>query len=222
MVWLPRPENPRLAPEAFPLTLLVKGLAAVLVLEALAPVVLGRLALSPMVALGGLRCLQIGLLLVLLHRSGAGWRVVGLDRDRWTIGWRWGLSGAALFAALAFGGGIVLVLLGIDPLRPIHTPLPAATLERCLYFLVGGGIAPIAEELLFRGFIYTYCRRWGIFAALAFSTTIFAALHLPGLPLTQIVGGVVFALVYEASGSLVAPVLIHGLGNLAIFTLSLI
>jgi uncharacterized protein len=224
MVWLPRSEGPRLAPEDFPLTLLVKGLAAVLAVEILAPWVLPRLAsLSPMMALGALRCLQTGLLLVLLHRCGAGWRIIGLGRSTWTIGWRWGLTGAALFALLALVGGATLHLLGISPLALIRTPLPTAMGERTLFFIVGGAIAPIAEEVLFRGFLYTYCRRWGIISALTLSTALFAALHLPGgLPLTQIIGGIAFALVYEASGSLIAPVLIHSLGNLAIFALSLI
>ena len=51
----------------------------------------------------------------------------------------------------------------------------------------------------------------------------FVAMHLPaGLPVTQVVGGLVFALAYEYSGSLLAPILIHALGNLAIFSLALL
>jgi membrane protease YdiL (CAAX protease family) len=175
-----------------------------------------------MIALGALRCLQTIVLLVLLHCSGADWRIVGLDRSTWATGWRWGMAGAGLFAVLASAGAVVLVLMGIDPLALIHTPLPPTMIEKALFIVVGGIIAPIAEELLFRGFIYTYCRRWGILAALILSTAVFAALHLPGLPLTQIVGGLAFALAYEVSGSLIAAILIHSLGNLAIFALSLI
>jgi membrane protease YdiL (CAAX protease family) len=175
-----------------------------------------------MAALGALRCFQTGLLLALLHRSGASWRIVGLDRGNWAPGWRWGLAGAALFAVLASEGAVVFVLMGIDPVALIQTPLPKALAERVLFFVVGGAIAPVAEELFFRGFIYTYCRRWGILAALALSTAVFAALHLPGLPLTQIIGGIAFALAYEVSGSLIAAILIHSLGNLAIFALSLV
>jgi membrane protease YdiL (CAAX protease family) len=40
--------------------------------------------------------------------------------------------------------------------------------------------------------------------------------------LAQIIGGIVFALAYEASGNLLVPITIHVLGNLAIFTLSLL
>jgi|LGVF01.1.fsa_nt_gb hypothetical protein len=35
-------------------------------------------------------------------------------------------------------------------------------------------------------------------------------------------GGILFAVAYETSGSLAAPIVIHVLGNLAIFTVSLI
>jgi membrane protease YdiL (CAAX protease family) len=42
-----------------------------------------------------------------------------------------------------------------------------------------------------------------------------------GFPLTQLVGGILFALSYEYSGNLMVPITIHATGNLAIFTLSL-
>jgi hypothetical protein len=42
-----------------------------------------------------------------------------------------------------------------------------------------------------------------------------------GIPLAQVVGGIVFAVAYEIEGSLMVPITIHVLGNLAIFTLSL-
>jgi membrane protease YdiL (CAAX protease family) len=54
-----------------------------------------------------------------------------------------------------------------------------------------------------------------------FSTAVFAAFHLPGIPVTQIVGGIVFAVAYHTGKSLMVPIVIHVLGNLAIFSLSL-
>jgi uncharacterized protein len=225
MVWLPRPKDPRLASDAFPLSLLIKGLLAIVATEALVPLLLVRLPISGMVALGILRLIQSIVLLALVHLSDGDvdWHVIGLGRGTRARGWRWGLMGAALFALAALGGGTALYLLGMNPLRLIHTPLPAATGQKALFFIVGGCIAPITEEVFFRGYLYTYCRRWGVLAALALSTAVFVALHLPtGLPITQLVGGVVFALAYEYSESLIAAFLIHSLGNLAIFCLSLI
>jgi len=43
----------------------------------------------------------------------------------------------------------------------------------------------------------------------------------PGIPLPQVVVGIVFAVAYEIEGSLMVPITIHVLGNLAIFTLSM-
>lgn len=225
MVWLPLSKGPRVASDAFPLSLLIKGLLAIVLTEALGPMLLARPPLTGMAALGILRLVQTIVLLALVFQSGApvAWRAIGLDRETWANGWRWGLTGAAGFALAALGGGTALYLFGINPLLLIRTPLPGPTGQKVLFFIVGGCIAPIAEEVLFRGYLYTYCRRWGILTALAFSTAVFVALHLPsGLPVTQIIGGIVFALAYEYSGSLIAPILIHSLGNLAIFGLSLL
>jgi uncharacterized protein len=42
------------------------------------------------------------------------------------------------------------------------------------------------------------------------------------LPVTQIIGGLLFAVAYEVEGNLLVPITIHALGNLAIFTAYLI
>jgi hypothetical protein len=85
-------------------------------------------------------------------------------------------------------------------------------------------VAPIAEEVFFRGILYGFLRRWGVLLALILTTAIFVLAHpvFPGIPVTQMVGGIIFALAYEIEGNLMAPITIHVLGNMAIFTLSLI
>lgn len=148
--------------------------------------------------------------------------IIGLHgsdaRDGLIKGMTWS-AGFALAAGLLFLG---LRMAGQNPLTLVYTPLPAGRFDRLLFFVIGGIIAPVAEEIVFRGVIFGYLRRWGAASAVLISTALFAAIHLgPALPLTQIVGGVVFALAYHTSGSLLAPILIHSLGNLAIFTLSL-
>jgi len=80
---------------------------------------------------------------------------------------------------------------------------------------------PVAEEIFFRGILYGFFRRWGAVAAVVLSTVIFVLAHpiFPGIPLPQVVGGVVFAVAYEVEGSLMVPITIHALGNMAIFLL---
>jgi membrane protease YdiL (CAAX protease family) len=78
----------------------------------------------------------------------------------------------------------------------------------------------VTEELFFRGILYGYFRRWGIFPALFLSTLFFVLLHpVKALAVTQTVGGVLFAAAYEIEGNLLVPITIHVLGNLAIFSL---
>jgi membrane protease YdiL (CAAX protease family) len=77
-------------------------------------------------------------------------------------------------------------------------------------------VAPLNEELLFRGAIYRFCRqKIGRSAALLVSAGLFGASHVnlaSFLPLAAL--GAVFALAYEATGDIRVPVIAHGLFNL--------
>ncbi len=77
-------------------------------------------------------------------------------------------------------------------------------------------IAPVTEELVFRGGLFRFMRtrlpRW---AALLLPACLFAALHLnlaSFVPLAAL--GIVFSLAYERTGSIAVPVIAHGLFNL--------
>lgn len=167
----------------------------------------------------------------LLQTAGMVWAVVHWERGLAAIGWsprtwlqglRQGAVWSAGFALVAGAGMILLSFAGYHPLSSLGSPLKGRTAELLLFFLLGGLIAPVAEEVFFRGILYGFFRRWGIAAALIASTAVFVALHTTqGLPVTQIVGGLVFALAYETTRNLMVPITIHVLGNLAIFTLSL-
>ncbi|MCG7851784.1 MAG: CPBP family intramembrane metalloprotease [Methanosarcinaceae archaeon] len=70
--------------------------------------------------------------------------------------------------------------------------------------MVGAGVAPIAEEIYFRGLVYGYLRRWGSVAAILGSTLLFVAVHpdLQNIPFPQIIGGLLFAISYEVEKNL--------------------
>lgn len=184
---------------------------------------LPHMPFPPLAVLGLGRVLQTAGMLWVLTRGENGLDAIGWSPRNWPEGI---LQGAlwSLGFALAAGVGMLLVhLCGHDPLAMLRSPLGSRPADRLLFFLVGGLIAPIAEEISFRGILYGFFRRWGILAALAASTAIFVALHsIHGLPVIQVVGGLVFALAYETSRNLMVPMTIHILGNLAIFALSLI
>ncbi|MDZ4401053.1 CPBP family intramembrane glutamic endopeptidase [Prosthecobacter sp.] len=76
-------------------------------------------------------------------------------------------------------------------------------------------IAPLAEETLFRGFVYGVLKRYtdAPFAALA-SSLMFAIIHLHVgslLPLWML--AVLFCLAYEITGCLLVPMLLHSIFN---------
>ncbi len=80
-------------------------------------------------------------------------------------------------------------------------------------------VAPLGEELLFRGLLYRHLRqRLGIRPAVWVSALVFAAMHgSPSQMLPYVVLGLAFALVYEWVGSLWASVILHSLWNLGTF-----
>lgn len=77
-------------------------------------------------------------------------------------------------------------------------------------------IAPIAEETVFRGFLYGWLRRrLTVAPAVVVSAAIFASAHaVLVLALPLFVVGIILALLYEYSDSLIPPAIAHGLFNL--------
>ena len=177
----------------------------------------------PLAIIGMMRTIQIAALAWIVIKWENGLAAIGWTPDSWPSGLAKGAAWSLGFAAAAAFAMAVIYLLGHNPLLMLKSPLPSRTWELALFFAVGGFIAPVAEELCFRGILYTFFRRWGILTAIAASTAIFVMLHtFHGVPLVQIVGGIVFAIAYETSGNLTVPITIHCLGNLAIFTISLL
>ena len=202
---------------------LLISLAAVVLIEAATRMVISAGLCYPMIILGGARVLEIGLIILCVLIWGKGLPSIGLTRSRIVPGLRKGLIWSAGFAVVTFLAFVILFVAGIDALKLIGVRLPAQHGEIILFFLVGGMVGPLAEEVFFRGMLYGFLRRWGVVVALVVSTLMFVLAHaiFPGIPLPQVVGGIVFAVAYEIEGSLMVPITIHVLGNLAIFTLSL-
>jgi len=92
--------------------------------------------------------------------------------------------------------------------------LPPAALA---VVLVGAVVvAPVAEEILFRGFLYATLRRsFGPLAAIVLSSAIFSLLHsqLTAAPSLFVIG-FLLAYLYERTRSLVAPMAAHAANNL--------
>jgi membrane protease YdiL (CAAX protease family) len=97
------------------------------------------------------------------------------------------------------------------------------------YALVAAGflvcvVAPIAEELFFRGFLFGALRKHGLWLAALVSGITFGLVHVSSSPIGFIVPlaalGVILALLYERTGSLYPPIALHALNNSIAFGVS--
>ncbi|MEI3606173.1 CPBP family intramembrane glutamic endopeptidase [Pseudogracilibacillus sp. SE30717A] len=80
-------------------------------------------------------------------------------------------------------------------------------------------IAPIVEEIVFRGVIYKFLRvKLGVPLAILINGFLFGINHAPSweLLLNAAVMGAFFAYIYERSGTLWVPIIVHGLTNAAV------
>jgi membrane protease YdiL (CAAX protease family) len=87
--------------------------------------------------------------------------------------------------------------------------------QRVPIILLAVVIAPVAEEVAFRGYLYGVMKRYiGAVPALILSGILFALIHL-NLPsfFPLLVLASVFALAYELTGSLLVPMTMHALFN---------
>ncbi len=144
------------------------------------------------------------------------------------IHWRWpGISGTGFFV-----GGTILALLveGLSSFLPMPKSLPMDNYfhnASSAYLLAAFGItlAPLLEEVFFRGMLYPLLRRaFGLTIAVLLTAAAFAAIHGAQLgyawsPILSIfVVGVVFTLVRVRTDSVAASFLMHCGYNSALFT----
>ncbi len=197
-------------------------LVSILVVEWLEKVIVSRTLYDPMIILGAARLLQVILILLIVFIWGNGLESIGLDLQRIFFGIKKGLIwsfGCGILAVFAF---LVLYLVGIDPIPMIKMPMSSNITQFIIIICIGGILAPVAEEVFFRGVLYGFFRRWGLIVALIVSTFLFVVVHSlsQGIPVIQIVGGILFAVAYEVEGTLMTPITIHALGNSSLFMIS--
>jgi membrane protease YdiL (CAAX protease family) len=203
---------------------LCAAVAAIIVVELLMGVVIFRDLSHPFLILGIARIVETAVIIAIVVRIGKGVSSIGLNLSEMTVGFKRGLIWSVGFGIIAGISFVILSLFGLNPLDMIQVQLPAGIVVVMMYVIISVFIGPVAEEVFFRGIIYGFFRRWGIIAALVASSLLFILAHaaIRGVPIPQVVGGIVFALAYEIEGSLVVPITIHILGNMAMLIVSLI
>jgi len=133
-------------------------------------------------------------------------------------GWR---PGRGLDREIAIGvlTGLVLAFLRYLPRTVLWPDSAASDLSRSTWAFERTIIwAPIIEETVFRGMLYRSLRdRWRWPVAVVVCAVVFAAVHQPASRWPYVfVAGVVYALLREWRGSLLAPVAAHATFNLIV------
>lgn len=199
-------------------------IVSIIMVEVAAHFVIPACTCDPLLIVGTARIVETALILLTVTKWDKGLSSIGLMPSTMVHGCKKGLIWSGIFGLATAFAFIALFLLDIDPFKLVKVNVPEMPGEIILFLAVAGIIGPIAEEVFFRGILYGFLRRWGIVIALFGSTLLFVLAHPSshGLSMPQIVGGLLFALSYEVERSLLVPITIHILGNMAIFTLSII
>ncbi len=144
------------------------------------------------------------------HRS---WTVVGIRKfSVGTLGLGCGLMLLSWVINLAYSYFLMLFDLQI---QPDLTPLFSELASPGWVFVIGVVLAPIVEELFFRGFIFAgFRQKYGWKKATLLSAIFFALIHMqPTAMLPIFLLGVIFAILYHYSASIWPAVLMHMLSN---------
>ncbi|MEZ4550708.1 MAG: hypothetical protein R2874_09600 [Desulfobacterales bacterium] len=121
---------------------------------------LSRVPASALIQTGTARCLEIFLIIALFYLSDTdkGAAAIGLSKNRVLHGLNKGIIWSLGFAGVSAIAGCLLFLAGINPVHFFHGRVPDRTFEVVLLYIVGGIIAPVAEEI-FSGDGVRLCQR---------------------------------------------------------------
>lgn len=163
-------------------------------------------------------------------RHGASPRALGLRRpDRSSV--LSGVGTAVLGLLIAYGASVIIstlyrVITGNSIEEPqqidLHAARPSALMLAILGFVVVV-VAPIAEEVFFRGFLFRSFQRWATpMVAMSLSAVAFGLVHLiPLVIISTFLLGLLLASVVERKGSLTPAIVAHVLFNAVGFVLLL-
>ncbi len=177
-------------------------------------------------SLVGSSLLTLFLLWLYLRRKS---RAAAIDLDRWSrlsLKKTLLLSAGCVGFALAFNYGYTeYVIPGVEmqgDLRRLFESIPKTLANNVMLFVTIAILAPLTEELLFRGLLQkSLSHRMPQIAAVLLAAAIFAAIHLDlyAFPALFVMGGV-FGYLYYRTGSLKVSILLHMINNGAALILS--
>ncbi len=167
------------------------------------------LALQDLIIVGGAWLFGV-------RRYHVGWEQVGIRQFPVPLGCGLSLGLLILSYLVRLVYGIIAMALGMQiPQQDVLTRLDMTGWGFLGTLIAAGVIAPVAEEIFFRGFLYGGLRRRiGVVGGMIISTLFFTVLHFT-LPLfiPIFVLGLFLAMLYEYTGSLYPGIFLHSANN---------
>ena len=145
------------------------------------------------------------------RKHGGGWPRLGFRSFDWGRGIMWVAGGLLLTLFINVAWDPIRQLLGWAPQDQVLDLFGGGLRGLVWALLVGAGIAPVAEEVFFRGFLYAGLRdRLGVGWGIALSALVFGVVHLtPGVLVPIALMGAILAGLYQITGSLWPSIILH-------------
>lgn len=174
---------------------------------------------------------MLGLITAFLHRREVTWRAIGLVRPRGSDVWR-ALAGYAVYFAaflvIAQVASALMPSLNLEQEQEILFDKSTSGNGLWLVFLSLVLLPAFAEEVIFRGFLYSGLRiKWHSITAAVVTSVLFAIAHLQVgsgnallwvAALDTFILSMVLVYLREKTGGLAAPIIIHFIKNGLAFT----
>lgn len=190
----------------------LRAIAAVCFLEAGFRLLSAHVAVDALAWTLGARLVELAVILALAF-GHCGVTTASIHREL-----AWGLAVSAAFGGLVIAmdlasrvfmeGGILSLLLA------------GQSFDRwVLYFMTACVVGPFVEELFFRGLLYAWMRQ-GLAAwlCIVLTSVLFASMH-GRISVVQLVGGFLFAGLYEWRGNIWPGYILHAAANLGLWVL---
>jgi uncharacterized protein len=170
--------------------------------------------------------LTLGFIWLYLRKAG---RKEAIGLDHWTdipwlkaVGWAVGLVALGLAFNYAYGTYVVPDVELQEQLRKLFAAIPDTMVNNALLFFAVAMLAPLVEELVFRGLLQkSLSHRMPIWAAILIASALFALVHFDPKAFPILMGmGVVFGVLYHKTGSLRANIAVHMVNNAAALLLT--
>ena len=162
----------------------------------------------------------------LVMPGAVSWRELGLVPVKFDYLLRWGLGGGVVGLIVVDAIGTLLSQFGLrsNQIEEFEFALKEGPLSFGLLLVTAGLVAPVVEELFFRGFLFgLYRRRQPVWVAYIVSSVVFTLLHLqPGRMNVQQMAGLatgifllatLLAWLYQHTGSLYPGMVAHAVNN---------